>query len=198
MDIISIIVIAVGLAMDCFAVAVSKGICVARFNLGYTLKMALLFGLFQGGMPLIGYFAGISFAETITKIDHWAAFALLTFIGGKMIYEGATKKENIECENEVIKTDDRLKKMFGLGTLISLAVATSIDALVTGLIFVPFPNFILIAVTIIGLTSFLLTIIGSYIGVRFGRRFKLNANMGGGVILIAIGSKILIEHLVAA
>ena len=88
--------------------------------------------------------------------------------------------------------------MFGLGTLISLAVATSIDALVTGLIFVPFPNFILIAVTIIGLTSFLLTIIGSYIGVRFGRRFKLNANVVGGVILIAIGSKILIEHLVAA
>jgi putative Mn2+ efflux pump MntP len=197
MDIISIIIIAVGLAMDCFAVAVSKGICVKKFNLGYTLKMALLFGLFQGGMPLVGYFAGISFAEIITRVDHWAAFVLLAFIGGKMIYEGITKKEIIECECEDGVTEDNFKKMFGMGTLISLAVATSIDALVTGLIFVPFPGYIVIAVVIIGLISFFLTIIGSYIGVRFGSRFKLNANIVGGIILFAIGSKILIEHLIA-
>ena len=183
--------------MDCFAVSVSKGICVNKFNIGYTLRMALLFGLFQGGMPLIGYLAGISFATTITRIDHWVAFILLVFIGIKMIREGLVNNVAVECDNDAGEQVDINKKMFGWGALFSLAVATSIDALATGLIFVPFPNFIVLAISIIGIVSFILTIVGIFIGIHFGRNFKINANVIGGIILIAIGTKILIEHLIA-
>ncbi len=182
--------------MDCFAVSISKGVCASRFHLGYTLKMALLFGLFQGGMPLIGYFLGKSFAATITRVDHWVAFLLLAFIGGKMIREGTIKNNSIDCGCDNRGTYDYEKKMFGWNTLISLAIATSIDAMATGLIFVPFPEYIVIAVSIIGFVSFIFTITGLIIGVRFKSRFKINTNVIGGIILIAIGTKILIEHLV--
>lgn len=193
MDIFSIIIIAIGLAMDCFAVSVSKGVCARRYYFKQTLLMAFLFGLFQGVMPLIGYYAGISFAETFAAIDHWIAFGLLGIIGGKMIWESLTAK-NEACE----QTDAPAEQSninFKLPHLLSLAVATSIDALATGIILVPFPKFIWIAVSIIGLVSFLLTFLGMWIGVTFGKRFRLNANLLGGIILILIGTKILIEHL---
>ena len=192
MDFISIILIAIALAMDCFAVATSTGITVRKFYPWNTFKMSLAFGLFQGGMVLIGYFAGISFANTISKYDHWIAFALLLFIGGKMIIESfADKKE----ENKEVGTTVDVAKQFSWKTIILLAIATSIDALATGIIFVPFPEFIVKAIVFIGLASFLFPIIGMLIGVSFGKRFNLNVNLIGGLILIGIGTKILIEHL---
>ena len=192
MDFISIILIAIALAMDCFVVATSTGITVRKFYPWNTFKMSLTFGIFQGGMALIGYFAGISFANTISKYDHWIAFALLLFIGGKMIIESFSEKKE---ENKEVGTTVDISKQFSWKTIILLAIATSIDALATGIIFVPFPEFIVKAIVVIGFASFLFPFIGMLIGVSFGKRFNLNVNLIGGLILIGIGTKILIEHL---
>lgn len=189
MDIFSIILIAIGLAMDCFAVSISKGICTKKFYFSYTLRIVLLFGLFQGVMPLIGYFIGSYFAEQIKVIDHWIAFILLGFIGGKMLIESFKKREEKCCD------EYSAKKHFQWGTLISLGIATSIDALATGVILVPYPKLIWIAVAIIALTSFIFSFIGVIIGVYCGNRFHFKVEAVGGAILITIGLKILIEHL---
>lgn len=172
--------------MDCFAVSVSKGICAKKFFFWHTLRMAVLFGLFQAIMPLIGYYAGVSYAEKLMFIDHWIAFVLLGFIGGKMIYEGL-KLPNPECKS--------IPNPFKWASLLSLAFATSIDALATGIVFIPYPNIIWKAITIIGSISFLFTFFGMYLGIHFGKRFHLKVEVLGGVILIGIGLKILIEHL---
>jgi len=185
MDIVSIIIIGIGLAMDCFAVSVSKGICAKKFFFWHTLRMALLFGLFQAIMPLIGYLAGVSFAKQMMSFDHWFAFGLLTLIGGKMLYEGF-KPHNPDCATP---------NPFKLASLLPLALATSIDALATGIVFVPYQGIIWKAITIIGLISFLFTFIGMYIGIHFGKRFHVKVEVIGGLILIGIGLKILIEHL---
>lgn len=192
MDILSIILIAIGLAMDCLAVSISKGICVKKFYPWPAFKMALMFGLFQGFMPLIAYFAGISFADIISRFDHWIAFGLLLFIGGKMIIESLSN--NIEDKKDANGQTD-ISSLFSWKTILLLAIATSIDALATGLIFVPYPSFILKAVVIIGVTSMFFSLAGMIIGVSFGKRFKLNVNLIGGIILVFIGTKILIEHL---
>ena len=192
MDFISIIFIAIALAMDCFAVATSTGISVRKFYPWNTLKMSLAFGIFQGGMSLIGYLAGISFADAISKYDHWVAFGLLLIIGGKMVIESFSDKKD---ENEEVGMNVDIAKRFSWKTIILLAIATSIDALATGIIFVPFPDFIVKAIIVIGFASFLFALIGMLIGVTFGKRFNLNANLIGGLILIGIGTKILIEHL---
>ena len=192
MDIFSIILIAIGLAMDCFAVSVSKGLatsCVvrpreqhcARFS-PKALLMAVLFGVFQGGMPLIGYFAGTLFADFFSKFSPWIALGLLVFIGGKMIYESFHEDE-----------DHHSAEDFSLKTLLLLAVATSIDALATGVIFIPVPERLWVGVGIIALVSFLFSIGGYLIGKYAGTRFHLNANLIGGIILILIGIKIWIE-----
>ena len=186
MDFLSIVILSIGLAMDCFAVSVSKGICVKQFYFGLTLRMALLFGLFQAVMPLIGFFAGISFTRQIETFDHWLAFVFLLLIGGKMIIEGL-KAHDPDC--------DTTANPFKWTTLITLAFATSIDALATGIVFVSCPEMIWKAIVIIGLSSFSFTFIGMYIGIHFGRRFHLKVEVIGGVILIGIGLKILIEHL---
>ena len=186
MDILSIIIIGIGLAMDCFAVSISKGICVIKFPWGPTFRMAFLFGLFQGLMPLIGYVAGIAFARQITSIDHWVALILLSLIGGKMVIEGI-KSHDPDCSIE--------KNPFHWMTLLSLALATSIDALATGIVFVPYPHLIWIAIAIIGFISFCFTFIGVFIGVHFGKRFHIKVEIWGGIILIGIGLKILIEHI---
>mgnify|MGYP002413074929 CR=1 FL=1 len=186
MDFLSILIISIGLAMDCFAVSISKGICVGKFSFKNTLKMAFLFGFFQGIMPLIGFYAGKSFIHELSSFDHWVAFGLLGIIGGKMLIEGL-KPIDPDCE---ITPDP-----FKLRLLISLAFATSIDALATGIIFIPFPDIILSAVLIIGIVSFLFTFLGMGIGIRFGKRFKFNVEILGGIILIGIGTKILLEHL---
>lgn len=186
MDFISILIISIGLAMDCFAVSISKGICAGKFFLVNTFKMAILFGFFQGLMPLIGFYAGKTFIHELSSYDHWVAFALLGIIGGKMLIEGL-KPVDPNCEIT--------PNPFKFKTLISLAFATSIDALATGIVFVPFPDMIFYAVTIIGIVSFLFTFLGMAIGIHFGRRFKFNVEILGGIILIGIGTKILIEHL---
>ena len=194
MDLISIIFIAVALAMDCLAIAVANGISKKQFDKFFTLKISLLFGFFQGGMFWISYFICKNFtnfqgiATFFDKADHWIAFLLLGFIGIKMIKEDLPKKEDLQ-EKQMKQPKNELV------TLISLAVAVSIDAFVTGIIFIKHPEFILSTTLIIGLISFIFTIIGVFIGVKFGCRFKLKAELIGGIILILIGTKILIEHL---
>ncbi|MDD3078264.1 MAG: manganese efflux pump MntP family protein [Paludibacter sp.] len=186
MDILSIIIIGIGLAMDCFAVSISKGICSNKFNWANALRMAFLFGFFQALMPLIGYFAGFSFAKYMEAFDHWIAFGLLVIIGGKMFIEGL---KPIDPQCELTPAPFRWK------TLITLAIATSIDALATGIIFISFPERIYTAVAIIGLISFLFSLIGTYLGVHFGKKLRFNVEIIGGIILIGIGTKILIEHI---
>lgn len=186
MDILSIIIIGIGLAMDCFAVSVTKGICAKKYFFWLTFRMALLFGLFQAFMPLIGYNLGASFAEEMKSFDHWVAFGLLGLIGGKMVIEGL-KTPDPECK--------KVSNPFKWASLLSLALATSIDALATGIVFIPYPDFIWVSIGIIGSTSFLFTFIGMYIGVHFGKRFHVKVEAIGGFILIGMGIKILIEHL---
>lgn len=171
--------------MDCFAVSISKGICAKKFSFWNTLRMAVLFGIFQGAMPLIAYFAGKTISRDIVDFDHWIAFGLLSLIGGKMLIEGL-KPIDPNCEIA--------PNPFKLSTLVALAFATSIDALATGIVFVPYPDLIYTAVLIIGGISFVFSFIGMEIGVRFGRRFRFNVEILGAVILVGIGIKILIEH----
>lgn len=179
--------------MDCFAVSISKGICVKKLNFAMSLRMALLFGIFQALMPLIGFFAGISFSEIIKTFDHWLAFGLLTIIGLKMLFEGLSPSDcNCDEECECQKEPDPFKWK----SLFSLALATSIDALATGVVFVPYPNYIWKAVAIIGSISFVFACVGMLIGVSFGKRFNFKVEIIGGIILIGIGIKILIEHLI--
>ena len=188
MDILSIIIISIGLAMDCFAVSISKGICLKRFKLKKALRMAVLFGGFQALMPVIGYFAGYSFASQITTYDHWIAFILLGIIGVKMFIEGL---HPIDPQCDVSHNPFKWK------TLIALAFVTSIDAMATGIVFVPYPEKFVNAATIIGITSFMFSVIGVFIGVRFRQKIKINVEILGGIILFGIGTKILIEHLCA-
>ena len=186
MDILTIFIIGIGLSMDCFAVSISKGICAKKFFFWHTLRMALLFGLFQAIMPLIGYTLGAGFAKQMMSFDHWLAFILLSAIGGKMIFEGFKPHDP-----DFVTTNP-----FKLTSLLPLAFATSIDALATGIVFVPYPEIIWKAIAIIGLVSFIFTFIGMYIGIHFGKRFHVKVEVIGGIILIGIGLKILIEHLI--
>ncbi len=180
MDIFTIIIIAIGLAMDCFAVSIAQGLAVQTTEQPKPILMAVLFGLFQGGMPLIGYFAGNLFADFFRIYAPWIALALLAFIGGKMIWESLHEKDE-EAAGWQIKR------------LIVLAVATSIDALATGVIFIPVPERVWLGVGIIGLVSFLFSIGGYHIGKYVGARFKINVELIGGIILILIGLKIWAE-----
>jgi putative Mn2+ efflux pump MntP len=185
MDLLTIIIIAIGLSMDCFAVSIAQGLAVNPQDKACRPKpvtMALLFGLFQGGMPLIGYFAGNVFAEFFDTYAPWIALALLAFIGGKMIWESLHEKQEEAAG-------------WQLQRLLVLAVATSIDALATGVIFIPVPEKIWIGVGIIGLVSFLFSIGGYHIGRCVGTRFCVNVELIGGIILVLIGLKIWIEGL---
>ena len=173
--------------MDCFAVSISKGIHAKKHYVWLTLRMAILFGLFQAIMPLIGYTLGVGYAAYMKSVDHWVAFGLLSIIGGKMIIEGF---KNIDPDS------DKVVNPFAWTSLLSLALATSIDAFATGIVFVPFPGIIWKAIFVIGIISFIFTFLGMYIGVHFGKRFHIKVEMIGGFILIAIGLKILIEHLI--
>lgn len=182
MDLLTIIIIAIGLAMDCFAVSIAQGLAVNpqdRTNHPKPITMAVLFGLFQGGMPLIGYFAGSVFADFFSIYAPWIALALLTFIGGKMIWESLHEKNDESAGWQIQR-------------LLVLAVATSIDALATGVIFIPVPEKVWLGVGIIGVVSFLFSIGGYHVG-RFVGRLKVNVELIGGIILILIGLKIWIE-----
>lgn len=186
MGIGEIIFIGVGLSADAFSVAVCKGLNMRKLNLKHGYIIALFFGVFQAVMPLIGYLLGTGFSCYIEAVDHWIAFALLAFIGGKMAVEAIRDKGDGEEE----KSD-----ALNLGELTVLAVATSIDALAVGITFAFLNVNIIPAVVIIGVTTFALSLAGVLIGNRFGAKYKNKAELAGGIILILIGLKILLEHL---
>lgn len=183
MDIIEIIIIAIGLAMDAFAVAIGKGLSISKVSWRHYLLIGLWFGGFQALMPLIGYLLGTSFANVVAGFDHWIVFALLSLIGSNMIKESFSRKE------DQVNADISTKTMF------LLSIATSIDALAAGVSFAFFANDIIYPVLIIGIITFALSTIGVKIGNIFGNRYKRKAEFAGGVILIIIGIKILFEHL---
>lgn len=178
MDLLSIILLAIGLAMDCFAVSIAQGMQGSRLR--SVILMAVLFGLFQGGMPLIAYSAGGIFADFFTRWSHWIALILLLFIGGKMLFEPK------ESSPQAALT---------LSTMLILAVATSIDALSIGVLFIPVPEVLWLAIALIAATSTLFSLIGFWLGKTLGRHLPFNANILGGCILIAIGVKIFVEGL---
>lgn len=180
-----IILIGIGLAMDCFAVAICYGMTCAKPRWSRVLRMAAFFGGFQGLMPVVGWLAGISLKSSIAAIDHWIAFGLLGFIGIKMVVEALRHKEE----------DDNGVRYEQLRVLISLSIATSIDALIVGLGFAFLEVHILGAVLIIGLISALFTVIGIFIGKNVGKFLRKKAEIVGGVVLLGIGLKILLEHL---
>lgn len=187
MDLLTIILIAVGLAMDCFAVSVSKGLQSGKHAQWLSaLLMALSFGLFQGGMPLLSYYAGSSFSAFFGNWSHWIALVLLTVIGGKMMYESLRQKpEEQQTES---------KPVFSFVEILLLSIATSIDALASGVLFIHLPEKIWIAVITIAVVSMLFSVMGYVIGLLFGKSFRFNAELLGGIILILIGLKIFIEH----
>lgn len=185
MSILEIFFIGVGLSMDAFAVALCKGLNMKKINYYHTVIIALFFGGFQALMPLAGWLLGKQFEDYITSVDHWIAFVLLVYIGSKMIYE------SIKGEEEESGTGERLDYK----ELLIMAVATSIDALAVGITLAFFKVSILQSITVIGITTFVLSIIGVTIGNRFGMKFKKKAEISGGIILILIGTKILLEHL---
>lgn len=183
MGLIELFILAVGLSMDAFAVSVCKGLAMPKITVKKTLIVGLWFGGFQALMPALGYFLGVQFRDKITAIDHWIAFILLGIIGANMIKEACSG----ECEEENESLD--IKTMF------LLAVATSIDALAVGITFAFLNVHLLAAVSFIGVTTFTLSAIGVKIGNVFGTRYKSKAELAGGVILILLGLKILLEHL---
>lgn len=186
MSFLELFLIAVGLSADAFSVSVCKGLNMRKLNLKHAYVIALFFGVFQAVMPLLGYLLGTGFSEYIEKYDHWIAFVLLAFIGGKMALEAIREKDG-ESEE---KTDT-----LSIGELTILAVATSIDALAVGITFAFLKVNILPSVLLIGVTTFALSLGGVLLGNRFGAKYKSKAEIAGGVILILIGLKILLEHL---
>lgn len=179
--------IGVGLAMDAFAVSICKGLAMRKVNKKQAVIIALFFGGFQALMPLIGWALGTQFERYITSIDHWIAFVLLLIIGGKMIAEAVRDKGEVSVEEMDPPLDYK--------ELVVMAVATSIDALAVGvsLAFLSYP--IIEAITIIGVTTFIICIGGVYVGNFFGSKYKNKAEIAGGVILILIGTRILLSHL---
>lgn len=182
-----ILVIGVGLSMDAFAVAVCKGLNMRKLNLKQGTVIALFFGVFQAGMPLLGWLLGKQFQQYITKVDHWIVFILLTLIGGNMIREAIKGEE--ECED--IGADEALD----IKELTILAIATSIDALAIGITFAFLQVNIVPAVTLIGVITFVIALTGVVIGNYFGVKYKEKAEFAGGIILVLMGIKILLEHL---
>ena len=193
MGFLELFFVGVGLSMDAFSVAVCKGLQMRRIRWGRTLTVAAFFGGFQALMPLIGWLLGKQFEQYIVAIDHWVAFVLLLFIGGKMILDviKESKESKCPCEQEAAAKD----APFRLGELAVMALATSIDALAVGITFAFLQVNIWGAIAIIGVTTFFLSIVGVFIGNIFGTKYQNKATLAGGAVLILIGSKILIEHL---
>ena len=183
MGVLEILLISIGLAMDAFAVSICKGLAMNKMSWKKAIIIGLYFGIFQAVMPIIGFYLGVSFEEFVTSIDHWIAFGLLAFIGGNMIKE-AFDKENEEANDDI-----------GIKTMLLLAIATSIDALAVGITFALLDINLMLAVSLIGIITLILSIIGVKIGNRFGVKYKNKAEFVGGLILILMGVKILIEHL---
>ena len=183
MGIAELFILAVGLSMDAFAVSVCKGLALKNIRIVHMLLAGLWFGGFQALMPAIGYFLGVNFREKIQQFDHWVAFILLCFIGANMI------KEALSGNEDGADASMKPKNMF------LLAVATSIDALAVGITFAFLKISIIPAVSLIGIVTFVFSALGIKIGSIFGTKYKSKAVLAGGIILILLGSKILIEHL---
>lgn len=196
MDYFSIILIAFGLAMDSVAVCMSQSACRTIFIVQRSIKIAIVFGLFQGLMPLAGYLSGMGFAAWIERFDHWFAFIILGIIGIKMFMEQDASTPDSSAGSCECTCNGQQRDSIDWRKVVALSFATSIDAMVTGLIFVPFPEQLFRILFIIALTTVILSFTGMYVGTYFGRQLKFNMNTVGGIILIAIGSKILLEHTV--
>lgn len=189
MGIFELFLIGISLSMDAFAVAICHGLSMPKLNLRHGVVIALFFGGFQALMPFLGWILGSQFARYIESVDHWVAFALLALIGGNMVREALSNEE--EEEETACATADRLD----LKRLFMMAIATSIDALAVGVTFAFFRVPILPAITIIGITTFCISLGGVVVGNYFGTRYKKRAEITGGVVLILLGAKILLEHL---
>ena len=185
MSFIELLLIAVGVSMDAFSVSICKGLTTKRFSLRMAVICGLWFGTFQAIMPVVGYFLGSQFARFIESVDHWIAFGLLFLIGVNMIREAVWGKKEEGKDNGSLD----FKTMF------LLAIATSIDALAVGVSFACIQVELWSSVVVIGLTTFVFSVMGVKIGNVFGTKFKKNAEVFGGIILILIGLKILLEHL---
>ena len=184
MGLLELFVIAVGLSMDAFAVSICKGLSVRELKPKHALTVGVYFGGFQMLMPLIGFALGVRFQSFITSIDHWIAFVLLGLIGANMIRESREQDE------------ENLSDSFSFGAMLPLAVATSIDALAVGITFALLPDVnVPLAVCLIGITTFVCSAAGLKVGNLFGLKYKAKAELAGGIILIFIGLKILLEHL---
>ena len=183
MGISEIIFISASLAMDAFAVSICKGLSMKKLDWKKAFIIALYFGAFQGLMPVIGYFLGATFSDLVTSIDHWIAFALLSIIGGNMIKESFDDEEEKRNDNVDFKT------------MIVLAIITSIYALAVWITFAFLKNNIVLSVVLIWIITFVISLLGVNIGNKFGDKFQNKAELSGGIILILIGLKILLEHL---
>ncbi len=183
MGFFELLIIAVGLSMDAFAVSICKGLSVGELRMKHALVSGLWFGGFQMLMPLIGYLLGVRFQELIISIDHWIAFALLGLIGINMVRESRSSEE------------EAVSDFFTPAAMLPLAVATSIDALAVGVTFAFLQVDIVPAIGFIGVTTFLLSCIGVKVGNVFGVKYKARAELAGGIVLILMGIKILLEHL---
>lgn len=183
MSLLTLFITAVGLSMDAFAVSVCKGLAMKKINLKKACIVGLWFGGFQAMMPLLGYLLGSQFKQYVEAVDHWIAFVLLVLIGINMIKEALSKDEE--------KADDSLS----FKTMLLLAVATSIDALAVGITYAFLQVDIVPAVSFIGIITFTLSAVGVKVGNVFGMKYKSGAELAGGIILVLIGTKILLEHL---
>ncbi len=188
MGFIELLLIGVGLSMDAFAVSICQGISMTKIKWGHALTVGLYFGGFQALMPFTGWMLGSQFAGRIQQYDHWVAFVLLVLIGGNMIREALSGEED-EAEDAAIGAGLDHKKLF------LMAIATSIDALAVGVTFAFLDTAILPAIGIIGTTTFFISVAGVAVGCWFGARYKKRAEITGGVILVLLGVKILLEHL---
>ena len=188
MGIVELLLTAIALSMDAFAVSVCKGLGMRRMRYDQALVISLYFGVFQALMPLIGWLLGTSFSRYIQAFDHWIAFVLLAFLGGKMLWDVFHEKEDGGQESAERRLDHR--------ELFMLAIATSIDALAVGIAFACLDVNIWSSISIIGVTTLVISFAGVWIGNRFGNRFQKKAEIAGGLVLILIGVKILAEHLI--
>ena len=184
MSFLDIFLIGVALSMDAFAVSICKGLSVKKAGVKHVLTVGVYFGGFQALMPMLGFLLGYKFESFITNIDHWIAFVLLAIIGGNMIREALGKDE-----------DDNENDDFSFRAMLPLAVATSIDALAVGISFAFLGVDIVTAALLIGATTFVLSGAGIFVGNIFGSKYKSKAELAGGIVLILIGAKILLEHL---
>jgi len=184
--------IALGLSLDAFAVAVTSSAVIHGLQFKHGLRMAIFFGFFQMIMPVIGWAAGITFSKYISGFDHWVAFGLLAFVGGRMVWSGLPCQAGRQQDNG---GGDKPRDCRDLPTLLILAIATSIDAMAVGLSFAMINLAIVMPVIIIGLITFLVSLGGYFIGSRLGHRINFPLEILGGIVLILIGLKILIDHL---